>query len=683
MIRYSIIFFCMVLWGLPRMVMAQGQNNMWTFGQNNGLNFNTTPPTFFQSSNLSTEGCASVADSAGNLLFYSNGNTVWNASGTVMPNGNGILGNGPAAGGLPASSAQGVAIVQLPANHKQYYLFTLDAAEDIFGSYTGYLRYSLIDMTLNGGNGDVVASQKNIVLDEAMSEKMTVAKGAGCYYWLLTHRNNSATYRAFKIDAAGIQPGISSTGSWAGDKGAGQLKISPDGTKIATCNSIPNSGIEIGSFDNTTGIVSNTSIIDINATSGIGTCFSPDNSKLYIAGSNLAQYDMSAYPNFTAIESSKVILSAGNSYSNLRNGPDEKIYIAFYSNNPFIGVINNPNSAGTAANVVINAMSEPAWAAFPGNIYGHGLGNDNVYGLTPDITINPSQDITGCDGNDMVLAAPQGFGEYTWNDGITTQSRQVTTAGTYWVLSANACTIFIDTFHISFVDLAVNLGPDTAICNDDSLLLNATYPGATYRWQDGSDDATFLTNKEGTFSVRLLKEGCMVSDTIRISYLNPFVNIIEDDTLLCKGDMLTLHPESRPLSTYNWSTGSNNETISVNGSGIYTVTASNVCGIFSDSVNIRTQECDCLAFIPNAFTPNGDDRNDIYKIDPRCMTANFSMSIYNRFGERVFQSQSPDIGWDGLQRGQLCDVGTYFYFIHFTGPRGNDIERKGDLMLLR
>jgi hypothetical protein len=582
MLRYRFTFFCTLFLILPFIAMAQGQNNMWTFGHNNGLNFNTTPPTFFQSSNLSTEGCASVADSLGNLLFYSNGNTVWNTTGAVMPNGNGILGNGPAAGGLPASCAQGVAIIQLPANHKQYYLFTLDASEDIFGSYTGYLRYSLIDMTLNGGTGDVVAAQKNIVLDEAMSEKMTVTKGAGCYYWLLTHRNNSPTYRAFKIDATGIQPGVSSAGSWTGDIGAGQLKISPDGTKIATCNSIAGSGIEIGSFDNATGIVSNTGLIDATV-SGIGTCFSPDNSKLYICGiGTLAQYDMGTYPNFTSIESSKVVLSTGNSYSNLRNGPDGKIYIAFYSGNPFIGVINSPNSAGNAANVVTNAMPEPAWAAFTGNIYGHGLGNDNVYGLTPDITINPSHDIVGCDGNNLSISAPQGFGEYLWNDAIILQNRQVTTAGTYWVFSANACTISIDTFHVNFVDLALNLGPDTAICNDDNLLLNAGYPGATYHWQDGSTNATFLTNNEGTYSVRLTKEGCSKSDTIIISYLNPFVNIIEDDTLLCKGDMLKLHVESNPVSTYNWNTSSSNETISVNEKGTYTVIANNVCGAFAD-----------------------------------------------------------------------------------------------------
>jgi gliding motility-associated-like protein len=101
------------------------------------------------------------------------------------------------------------------------------------------------------------------------------------------------------------------------------------------------------------------------------------------------------------------------------------------------------------------------------------------------------------------------------------------------------------------------------------------------------------------------------------------------------------------------------------------------------TVNISTQDCDCLAFIPNAFTPNGDDRNDIYKIEPRCITANFSISIYNRFGERVFQSQSPDNGWNGLYNGQRCEVGTYFFFLHFRGPRGNDIEKKGDLMLIR
>ncbi|MFA6060110.1 MAG: hypothetical protein WC756_18045 [Taibaiella sp.] len=150
-------FTLLFLMILSRLAFAQGENNMWTFGIHNGLDFNNNPPTFFQSSNMSAEGCASVASAGGSLLFYSNGNNIWNVSGTVMPNGSGILGNGAYPGAITGSSAQGVAIVKSMSNSNQYYLFTLDALEQITTSYPGYLRYSVIDMSLDGGNGDVVA----------------------------------------------------------------------------------------------------------------------------------------------------------------------------------------------------------------------------------------------------------------------------------------------------------------------------------------------------------------------------------------------------------------------------------------------------------------------------------------------------------------------------------------------
>lgn len=410
--RYTIL--CLILLLAANHATGQGENNVWTFGHNNGLNFNNTPPTFFQSSNVSIEGCASVCDAAGNLLFYSNGNDVWNATGAVMPNGSGILGNG-SAGFAPCSSAQGAAIVRSLSNNNQYYLFTLDASEQINPfNYPGYLRYSLIDMTLNGGTGDVVPGQKNIILDTAMTEQMTIVKGAGCYYWLLSHRNNAALYRSFKIDAAGIHPGISSTGTAMGSIGAGQLKVSPDGTKIANANSFLSTGIEMGTFNNATGMVSNTFILDpVLSSIRLGTCFSPDNNKLYITSmtnSDLVQYDMAGFPNAATMLASKVTLANNLQFSYLRNGPDGKIYVAVYQNHPFLGVINNPNNAGTTCNFVANGLAQPAWATFAvaGAPYGHGLGSDIVTGVNADTTVNGTLDTLICFAGTLQVSAPPG-----------------------------------------------------------------------------------------------------------------------------------------------------------------------------------------------------------------------------------------------------------------------------------
>jgi len=115
----------------PRTSLAQGQHNQWCFGQSFGLNFNTTPPSFFQTNMNVIESCASVCDNAGNLLFYSSGAYVWDRNGNYMPNGQGLNGNGPAPGmAWPqnmGSSANGVVIVPSVADSNQYYLITTDA----------------------------------------------------------------------------------------------------------------------------------------------------------------------------------------------------------------------------------------------------------------------------------------------------------------------------------------------------------------------------------------------------------------------------------------------------------------------------------------------------------------------------------------------------------------------------
>jgi len=664
---------------------SQGENNVWTFGNHNGLNFNSGAPVFFQSSNVSLEGCASVSDAAGNLLFYSNGNTVWDALGAVMPNGNGIQGNGMGMG-IPGSCAQGVAIARSVANNDQYYLFVLDAAED---GGPGYLRYSVVDMSLNGGNGDVLATQKNIYLDTGMSEKMTITRGPECSYWLVTHRNNSNMYRAFRIDAAGIHPAVTSTGIWTGDMGGGEMKISPDGTRIALGTTQSGTGVELADFDPATGQVSNAVQLGLSATSSYyGLSFAPDNTKLYAATFNgtLYQYDLGLLPNVAAMEAARYTVSTGYQFSAMRIGPDNKIYIAIYQNTPFIASINNPNLGGAACNFNPNALPQPPSAQYTsiaGNPYGHGLGNAVAVLGPSDTLVHPTRDSIACLEDSISISAPAGANAYTWNDGNTSQTRFVSQGGRYWVYARYDCRIEIDTFNLELIDVSVDLGPDTAICSNDTYMLDASVPGASYLWQDGSTDATYTVAGEGTYSVSVRVDNCSSADTVTVDTFEPFLKIREGDTTLCDDESIVLHAEAAPESSYSWNNGSSGPEITTGGAGHYVVTAVNVCGAFTDSVRIETEDCTCKAFIPNAFTPNGDQHNDEYKITISCSVANFAFSIYNRYGQRIFQGSTPDAGWDGTFNGEPADVGTYFFYLKYKGPRGDDFEKKGDLVLLR
>ncbi|MFZ4545617.1 MAG: hypothetical protein ACOYOA_16320, partial [Saprospiraceae bacterium] len=199
---------------------AQKQNNQWRFGSAGAIDFNIVPPSFVTGAALSTgEGSASVADRlTGALLFYTDGVTVWNANNQVMSNGTGLLGGRPNL----LSSTTAAVIVPKPGSNSLYYIVTIDEQSSNNG-----VRYSVVDMNLNGGLGDVVAAQKNIFLFQTNSEKLEVVPASdGLSFWLITHDTGGNSFFSFKIDNTGIQntPVISQIGGTQGN-GAGHMKI--------------------------------------------------------------------------------------------------------------------------------------------------------------------------------------------------------------------------------------------------------------------------------------------------------------------------------------------------------------------------------------------------------------------------------------------------------------------------
>ncbi len=134
------------------LLFAQNEANWWFFGNHAGLDFSHGWPQPVQNSQINTgEGCSSISSGSGELQFYTDGSTIWDRNGNIMPNGTGMSGN--------SSSTQSGVIVPTPGNPNKFYVFSVDAHPNASGTGQG-LRYSLVDMTLNGGNGDVVATEK-------------------------------------------------------------------------------------------------------------------------------------------------------------------------------------------------------------------------------------------------------------------------------------------------------------------------------------------------------------------------------------------------------------------------------------------------------------------------------------------------------------------------------------------
>jgi len=347
------------------------ENNVWAFGIYAGLDFNSGNPVAINSGindHHFLEGCASVCDSEGNLMFYCSSDTIWNRLGQIMPNGynlkpyKNLLGHDSFCSG--ASATQGALIMPVIGNNSQFYVFSLEQSEDILLGDSGCCRlyYCIVDMTLKNGLGDVLSNKKGIKIDSNLSEKMIAIPDNNCGLWLLVHSIKSNQFKAYNLSTSGINliPTTSNVGPQFSmeNYGSGTMKVSNNWNQIIICGGIviTNVGVELLSFDRSTGSLSNTQLLS-SSNMIYGACFSPDNSKLYLSeydGTILSiiQYDLSQ-STLSAIQNSKVVIgsSYSGSFSDLKIGNDEKIY--FYMNNPdSLDVIDSPNNASIACHYI-------------------------------------------------------------------------------------------------------------------------------------------------------------------------------------------------------------------------------------------------------------------------------------------------------------------------------------------
>ncbi len=512
--------------------LAQGENNNWHFGYHAAITFNQSPPVAVSGSNLySVEGCASVSGPAGNLKFYSSGTTIYDRNGNVMPNGSGLLGNQPGSGftPLPGSASQGVNIVQFPSDTSKYYHFVLDAGET--WPAPGYLRYSIIDMTLNGGLGDVVAGQKNIVLQDSMTEAAITIRGDGCYTWLLVHNRFLEEFLAYKIDINGLDttPVRSYSGVLANYGFSGCMAVSPDRSKLFYFGY---ETLEYHEFDPATGIVFNGVALD----TAIGHPFyagavSPDGSKLYScrwSGFLLHQYDLSLLPNIAAVAASRYTLSSAGYYSDARLGPDNKIYLS-QTGSHYVSTIHNPNGLGASAQFQMNAVYLGSLTPYPTQK----LGSQFVINYI-DTFHAPALDTGTCFLSPFTVSAPPGYSEYHWSDGLAGTSRTLTGPDTLWLISTNGCNIRVDSFKIHSIPLTqIQQLHDTAICFSTPTYVSAPPGFQTYLWNDNSASISHTLTGPDTLWV-ISTSGCTTrTDTFKVSAIPVVTTTFRTDTAIC------------------------------------------------------------------------------------------------------------------------------------------------------
>lgn len=354
----------------PIILFGQGQTTHWYFGDGAGLRFNTDGSvSTLSDGKISTyEGCATISDDFGSLLFYTDGIVVYNRDHQLMENGFGLLGD--------SSSTQSAIIVPNPDDPDIYYIFSVDTAITPTDADFG-LHYSIVDLSQGNGLGAVV--QKNNPLIEESSEKIA-AVIRNCFdrsIWVITMAPVGPESRfidsiyAWEVTATGVKkkPVRTTFPELQIEDPRGYLKLSPDATILASANQT--SGLYLFDYDVTTGKATGYTRIYLPEPfhNPYGIEFSPDGRFLYVHSANevlapktnyyslLLQLDLKA----PDVQASIVQLDSRPIYRGaLQLGENGKIYRtlanSYWDGTSYLGVINNPNALGLAADYQHDAI---------------------------------------------------------------------------------------------------------------------------------------------------------------------------------------------------------------------------------------------------------------------------------------------------------------------------------------
>ncbi|MEQ9187168.1 MAG: gliding motility-associated C-terminal domain-containing protein [Cryomorphaceae bacterium] len=568
-------------------VQAQSPADWWYFGNGAGVHFEASGPVADTNGVLNTsEGVATISNNSGDLLFYTDGISVYNSQHQQMPNGFGLMGNG--------SSTQSGIIVPKPNDNSKYYIISVQEL-----GYVEGMRYTLVDMTLEGGLGDVDTTQKNVPLLSPTCEKVAgVLHANGQDIWIVTHEFGNDAFHAFLVTPSGINTTavVSNVGNIVPFASIiatlGYLRFSPSGDKLAAANHTQNN-FELFDFNAATGEVSNA--LQISTTiSPYCVEFSPDESLIYAAGwysASVMQYDISS-GNATTIAGTETQIGTGQStvMGALQRGVDGKIYVAQHYKQ-YLAAIELPNVLGLGCSFNDSAvyldgkLCTVGLPTFISSFFSADFNADNAcFGDTVFFTM----DTLGVDSAHWNFGDPSSGG---LNSATGFNPYHVfTDTGNYSVtLIAYSDTLSDTAINAIYIypRQTLDLGPDSVLCGPDTITLDVSQAFSSYLWSDGSIADTFVLYGDTTVWVTLSGVCDTLSDTVVFDFESPIPIDLGADTSFCAGNTTVLDPALTVNATWAWNTGDTSLVLVVSQTGQFVFSASNACGDFKDSIYIE------------------------------------------------------------------------------------------------
>jgi gliding motility-associated-like protein len=641
---------------------AQKVNNVWVFGYHAGLDFNTDPPTFLDSTQnyieLPPGYISGISDKNGKHLFYTNGWAVWDGNHEVIPK---FRNYWPWAGDIIPL------VCPYPGNDSLYYLFGV-STEGLHHQ----LQYLSINMKGSGGAGAIVYPQPLTrdnyftVLTPNASVLLTgTAHCNGKDTWIVVHSPgslNSFLVTKDGVSATPVTTPVSAADIPVGNIEAGysNLKFSANGERLV----FPLPGqrkVVVFDFDNLSGRFTNPRSLNLPRGHQLEDVeLSSNGSKLYLGTMEVTEIDPGV-PGATLHHVFQMDLDAGSPaaieqtlfpltlpdrescsprrcnfvYRTMQLAPDGKIYVSMrdvvlvdaeLNQDKTLSVIQTPDKKGPDAFYKRNAQD---------------VGRKYKY-----INYN-----------------------YIRSTSFTLRENGI-------IVQKKACFDKPVDFSLLFTKV-------------DSVHWDFGDPASAEKNRSTSFTPQHLYPGPGTYTVRTIMFTRCLSDTATATFVIENIPSVQipsyiKDTFACVGSQLTLDAVTPAATTYRWDNGLIYSKRTLDTAGIHSVTVYNECSIDRREFKFVYKECPCEASTPNAFTPNNDGLNDSFRPVVQCVAQDYQFRIYNRYGGVAFESTELNQGWNGKVGNLESPSGVYLWMLQYRNPNTKELFlKRGTVVLIR